>query len=434
MLSLNRTQRQVTATVILAITSIAPTVVIAYLVWHLSRPTHVREMEVELGDLLGSEVLIERVGHPRPNEDLLSGLTLRSFADDGSRQVTVFASSARLTREGGACAIQADELKVDTESMEVLATVLDRWAARALTRHKSFSLSAPRLQTKSATAGTASLSNLALIANQQPGTRRISASFWVSMAGGASRHEIASTRSLVDTNDWTMTLDTREGALPIAALPVDQKLAEWFGSEALLTGTLKLTRDAPSGWTIAYRGQVSNVDLSRLLTGHFPACEARGRATIDVTSALWGSLPRGRGDGWVKIDARLSGGPGAIGSNVLAALARDMRCRLGDQAVAARTALTHFGSLGIGIQLDADGGLRLEGTLDRPDGEKVMLTGVDQRPILHAPDGAASVRGLWRVLFPVSDDVLLPATDDTHVMRHLPLPGLQTSHPTVSGN
>jgi hypothetical protein len=47
------------------------------------------------------------------------------------------------------------------------------------------------------------------------------------------------------------------------------------------------------------------------------------------------------------------------------------------------------------------------------DGESVVL---------GPPPTTGTVRGLWRVLYPWEETVLVPATAESHLLRHLPLP------------
>ena len=77
MVPVNRPVRQALATLILFVSTVVPTVWIAAVAWRINRPGHVRDVEIELGRQLGTQVTLQAVRYPRPGEVVYSGIVLR---------------------------------------------------------------------------------------------------------------------------------------------------------------------------------------------------------------------------------------------------------------------------------------------------------------------------------------------------------------------
>ena len=133
MLALTRPHRQAMATLAVVLFSMAPTAFVASTLVRLNRPEHVREVERELGRRLNLHVSIGSVRHPKPGEDVITGLVVR--AEEPGRKGTppveiARASGLRLRRDGRDWAVEADGLTLGGEgpsqSVAQIAALLGR--------------------------------------------------------------------------------------------------------------------------------------------------------------------------------------------------------------------------------------------------------------------------------------------------------------------
>ena len=77
MFPLSRPFRHALATVALIAATVLPTVVVATYAWRITRPGHIRDVEIVLGRQLGLQVTLDAVTYPRPGEVLYRGIVLR---------------------------------------------------------------------------------------------------------------------------------------------------------------------------------------------------------------------------------------------------------------------------------------------------------------------------------------------------------------------
>ena len=120
---LSRPRRQVAATVALALCTIAPTAYVAAKVRQLSRPSHLREVEAEIGRRLGVLVSVETAAHPRPDVDALTGVSLR--LDDAGHAEIARADTLRIGRDGSDITLRVGTLELRGDgASDVLASLL----------------------------------------------------------------------------------------------------------------------------------------------------------------------------------------------------------------------------------------------------------------------------------------------------------------------
>ncbi|HEU5116805.1 MAG TPA: hypothetical protein VFT74_09040, partial [Isosphaeraceae bacterium] len=212
--------------------------------------------------------------------------------------------------------------------------------------------------------------------------------------------------------------------------------ASWLGDSAGLRGTLRVERRSDQPFSARFEGELADVDLASLVQNHFPDQRLSGRARVAIRSAVWDLLPAGSTSGWRSAEGQIVASSGRIGGGLLRALGDEMRFSIDLESLArAETADLTFQSLGLDFALRESGEIELAGALgsDLPPG--AVIVPLDRlHPLAYAPEGSASVRGLWKMLVPASADVLLPATETAQVLHHLPLPTSTASTPGQRAN
>ena len=247
-------------------------------------------------------------------------------------------------------------------------------------------------------------------------------------AGKGSRCELVLSRDRRrEPFETSLSLRTVEGSpLPGRLLNVFFNAEDWLGTEAKISGTLDLREVNSTGWTADFRGEIVDLDLARLIGQRFPRHRLTGRARITFEHASWGQRPKGQGPGWLEVKGELSSGQGAIGVDLLDALAREMKFRPAARRmhVDARKSDVDFRSLGLSFAIHSSGEIEINGALGSEFPPDAVLAGVSS-PLLSAPGGTANVHGLIKTLFPVSTNdsgVLIPLTAESQVLFSLPLP------------
>jgi hypothetical protein len=133
-------------------------------------------------------------------------------------------------------------------------------------------------------------------------------------------------------------------------------------------------------------------------------------------------------------------GQGAIGADLLEALAREMKFRPSPRRVhvESRKPEVDFRSLGLAFDMQSNGEIQITGALGAEFPPDAVLAGATNA-LLSAPQGTANVHGLIKTLFPVSvnnSGVMIPLTAESQVLLSLPLPaGAQLpGRRTLDGN
>lgn len=424
----SQTHRRVLATLALVAVSIVPAIVTVLLIWTQTRPGHVRDVEVELSRWLGAEVSIERVRHPRPNEDLLEGISLRPDSR-GPRKglgTLIQAASVRVVHDSKQVTLQFQGLRFEPGQAAAFVEQVDEWASRMRSRWERVSLIAPHATIVGPDGHDAlTLADLACVSEQTGKSTRFVSSFRLPSKTGAGRHELAIVSQLVGSKpSLHVSFQTREGRLPATALSSLINASAWFGDDAEFEGEFAFRKsEATHQWEVSFQGSIQNVNFVRLVADHFPSASFGGTGELVVTRALWGPLPGEQGCGWVDVEGQIQVKQGHVGVPLLRSLAKSMRFRLEETVLARSAEAFEFDAFGLGFHLTTDGQLQLFGRVaNLPQSDVVLTHRADGTPIMKAPVGVANVRGLWNALYPVEGDILVPATLDTHVMRYLPLP------------
>lgn len=431
MFALTRPQRQILATLAMLGFAVAPTAWVAAWVWRVNQPGHVREVEAEISRMLGLGVAIDSVSHPGPGEDILRGVVLRS-EDQGGRGGSLAeiarAESVRVVREGDRLALEARGMRLaagDPNAALAQFEALLRKAGGGPARIDLVARDGLVALGKGKGRLEWALRDLAASFRRDADVAELSASYRVALEDAAPRCELLLARqSGPESSKLTVRLQTAEGPLPAASLAPFFDAEGWLGPAAQVAGTLEFERRGGAGteWEAEFRGELSDVDLAALVGEHFPGQRLSGLARLSIAEARWGALPSGQGTGWRLARGRIASQRGAIGADLLRAMESEMRFRL-PAPVGGGLVDVEYERLGVDFSLTPDGAIRLAGALGPGFAPDAVLTRGDRHaPLARAPEGAANVRGLWKMLVPAPSDVLVPATTESQVFRLLPLP------------
>jgi hypothetical protein len=259
--------------------------------------------------------------------------------------------------------------------------------------------------------------------------------------GAGTRCELAGTRDRrTEQIETSVALTTVEGPpLPARVLNVFFDAADWLGSSAKFEGTLHLHQAGSRDWEADYRGELHDVDLAKLVGRRFPRHRLTGRARVAIKEAKWGQRPT-QGWGWLEARGELAAGQGAIGIDLVDALAREMKFRRSPRLVNldARKIDVDFRALGLSFAMESSGEIQIAGALGTEFPPDAVIAGATTT-LLSAPQGTASVHGLIKTLFPISQassGVMVPLTAESQLLLSLPVSqgSLTATRRTVDGN
>jgi hypothetical protein len=433
-LTLNRPHRQALATLALLGFTVAPTLYVVGVAWRINRPSHVREVEQELGRQLGLEVTLEGVRHLRPGEDVLRGMVLRQAEPRGQAATEVArASVVRIHRAQWHMTLEIDNLSIHGESpkqaMAQVNALLQRAGHAALSQ---VSFAAQQTEVVLGGGGSERSERMLYRFNDVAGTFQADAiaptvtiSYRVPADSSSTRCELSLTRDRRGEAARTLlTFKTMEG-LPLPAVVLEPFFdsAGWLGRSAKVEGTLTLSQTDASDWAAEFSGTLLDVDLAALVCRRFPEHRLTGLARVQVSRARWDERPGSQGPGWVEAEGELASGPGMISMELMRALKREMKFRV-PPAVEHRQADLAFVGLGLTFAMSPSGELQVGGALgtEFPPGA-VMVDADHFAPLASAPEGVANVRGLIRTLFPTAHadpSVMIPDTAESRILRYLP--------------
>ncbi len=420
---LKRPHRQVLATLALVGFTVVPSAYVAYAAHHVRRPAHLTEVEAEVGRRLGVLVKVARVHHPRPDVDQLEEVSLRHDASDRSEMA--HADTLRVTRGSEEMNLRVDRLSLrGGEPSDLLGHVVSILRRVASTEGQKISLVADQARIQLGTRRE-SVRDLAAILNVNRESPTLTASYRLEGAEGSmgTRCELVLSRKIgPDGIETRVVLKTMEGEIPASTLTAFFDAKSWLGESARMSGTLTLTRVEGRDWEAEFQGDFSDVDLASVVGRRFAGHRLNGRARIAFAKARWSERDHGQGSGWVEARGTLSSGPGSISTSLLQALETRMNFRLG-RAIDRLQPDVDFQGLGLQFSMDSGGELKLAGALGAdyaPDA--VLVQGPKPTPLARAPQGVASIRGLWNTLIPSTPESLAPAVSEAHALRSLPLP------------
>ncbi len=427
MFPLSRPFRHGLATVALVGATVLPTVFVATYAWRISRPGHIRDVEIMLGRQLGVQVTLDAVRYPRPGEVVFHGLILRQEEPRGKGLVEIArAGAVRLVRGDRELTIHADGLALRGESpklaMDQVGSLLQRSGELAFDH---VNLTAPTCKLDLGDGLDFVVQDLAGAFSVDQARPTLRAAYRLVEPGSKTRCELTLSRDrAVEPVSTSLVLKTLEGLPPSARLlNVFFDATGWIGDRARLDGTLTLRQSGGRPWEGDFSGDLLDIDLAVLVGRRFPRHRMAGSARVEVETARWGDRP-GLGMGWIEAKGTLRGGQGAVGADLLSALSREMKFRLTPRAsrVDPRRTEIDFASLGLAFAIQADGEIQLGGALGDEFPPDVVLAGGGE-PLSYAPQGAANVHGLIKTLFPVAEappGSLVPLTPQSRVLLCLP--------------
>jgi len=444
MFPLHRPFRQTLATIVLLGLTVVPTGVVATIAWRINRPGHVRDVEIELGRQLGLQVSLESVHYPGPGEVVYRGIVLRQEEPRGQRFAEIArADRARLQRADHELTVHLENPRLRGESPRLglaqLGVLIQRSAQVPFER---INLTAPSCQLDLGREGLQfMLREVAgeFVADPRSPTLRLA--YRVPGDGAGTRCELTLTRDRSsEPLETSLTMRTTEGMpLPACVLGVFFDAEDWLGSQAKVDGLVSLRQAGSRDWEAEFQGELLDVDLAKLVGRRFPRHRLAGRARVVIQQARWGQRPS-QSSGWVDVKGELSAAHGSIGIDLIDALAREMKFRRSPRLVSldARKTEVDFRALGLSFAMESSGEIHVAGALGAEFPPDAVLAGATT-PLLSAPQGTASVHGLIKTLFPVSQatsGVLVPLTAESQVLLSLPVPqgASPTTRQTVDGN
>lgn len=442
MFPLTRPNRQAVATIALVVLTVLPTAYVISTAWKISRPGHRREVETQLGQVLGLQVSLEAVRYPRPGEVVYQGVVLRQ--EEPRRKGLVELARAKslwLRRGDRELTLETEGLTVRAESPRMAMTQIGALLQRSGdATYDRVSLSAPTCDLDLG-AGVPTYRLREVVGNflADRAAPNVRASYRVVGPGSSTRCELTLTRDRkTEPVRTTLAFKTMEG-LPLPARVLDPFIdtVGWLGPDARVDGSLTLRQDGAKDWEAEFQGNLLDIDLSELVSRRFPSHRLRGKARLSVSQARWAERP-GQGFGWVEAQGELNAGPGLIGFGLLRALNTEMQFRIAPKV--ARTVSTghvdlDFRALAFTFAMTGDGEIRVGGSLGNEFADNVVIAG-PAAPMAYAPEGAANVRGLIKTLVPVTainHAEMVPLTQRSRTLLCLPVPADLVGKP-IGGN
>jgi hypothetical protein len=444
MFPLTRPMRQTLATVVLVGLTVVPTGLVAAFAWRINRPGHVRDVEIELGRQLGLQVTLQAARYPRPGEVVYQGIVLRQEEPRGKGLVEIArADLARLQSADRELTLHLENPLLRGESprngLAQLGILLQRSGQIPFER---INVSASSCQLE---LGQDSLHfTLREVAGEfvvEPSAPALKLAYRVPGEGAGTRCELTLTRDRrAEQIETSLVFKTVEGMpLPVRVLNVFFDAGDWLGNDAKVEGTISLRQEGSRDWEALFQGELIDVELSRLVGRRFPRHRLTGRARVAIKQAKWGQRPT-QGPGWVDVEGELTASQGSIGIDLIEALAREMKFRRSARLtnLDSRRTEVDFRALGLSFAMQSSGEIQIAGALGAEFAPETVIAGATT-PLLSAPLGTASVHGLIKTLFPISQassGVLVPHTAESQVLLSLPVPhgAVTTTRQTVDGN
>ena len=428
MFPLSRPARQGLATAALAVLTVLPTGFTAFHAWRISRPGHVRDVEITLGRQIGLQVTLDAVTYPRPGEVLYRGIVLRQEEPRGKGLAEVArARTLHLVPSGRELVVHAEELAIRGEGPDQSVNQLGAYLQRSgEVLYDRVALTAPTCRIELGANLVFQMRDLAATLAVEAAGPTLRASYRLVEPGSKTRCELTLGRDRrTDPVRTTLALKTLEGPpLPGRVLNVFLDATDWIGEDARVDGRLTLSRSGAGAWEGEFAGDLHDVDLPAIVARRFPGRRLAGRGRVSMEAAKWGD-GGGQGPGGVEARGKLVAGPGTAGVVLLTALTREMKFRPSSRhgRIDPRRTEVEFGALGLAFDMRPDGEIHLSGALGREQPPDAVLTaGVNA--LVHAPEGASSVHGLIKAL--VESDarpgVLVPLTPESRVLLCLPTP------------
>ena len=443
-LNVTRPQRHVVATVALVVLTILPTLYVGYTAWRIGRPSHLREVEREVGSPLGLKISLGAVRYPRPGEVVYRRLVIRQEEPrhKGLKELAS-ADQVSIRRSDRELTVETEGLKMRGESPRLAIAQLGELLQKSSSEpaYERIVLSAPTLDLDLGS-GIAPFQLRDVVgdflADQVVPTVR--ASYRLVAFQSSTRCELTLSRDRKTTPvRTTIALKTMEG-LPLPARVLDPLFdsAGWLGPDAKVEGNLTLRQDGAKEWEADFQGNLLDIDLGDVVARRIPYHQIHGKARLGVTDARWAERP-GQGYGWVSVKGELSSGPGSIGFGMLNALSRERMFRSAPKVTkldSSGSKNIDFRALAFKFAMTPDGEIQLRGGLGNEYADDVVMVS-NNAPLAFAPEGAANVRGLIKSLVPIAtvdQGLLVPLTEKSKLLMALPVPRDIATEKPIGGN
>ena len=261
-------------TVVLVGTTVVPTVYVGLTAWRISRPGHVRDVEVEIGRSIGLQVTLDGVRYPRPGEVVYQGVVLRQDEPRRGGLVEVArAKSVRLRRGKAELTLEAEGLSLRGRRAEAgdgagRGPALGGGAGGVSPREPR----GPELQDRAGQGPHASTSATSPRRSRPtpgpPASRRAidcSRRRQHPLRAGLTRDRKA------EAVETAVAFKTMEG-LPLPARVLDAFFdsADWLGRSARVQGALTLRQTGSADWQAEFQGDLLDVDLEDPLRTPIP--------------------------------------------------------------------------------------------------------------------------------------------------------------------
>jgi hypothetical protein len=442
MFPVTRPTRQAAATLALVVLTVLPTLYVAHTAWRIRRPRHLRAVEAAIGARLGFVVSLDSVRYPKPREVVYRGVVLRQeeprkkgLVEIGrAKEVRLRQGDRELTLEARGVALRAESPRL---AIAEIGSMLQRSNDDA-NEHVGMTVDTLDVDLGS---GIEPYHLRDVVGNYvaDSSAPAIRASYRFVSPGASTRCELAMTRDRkAEPVRTTLAFKTVEG-LPLPARVLDPFFdsVSWFGRDAKVDGSITLRQEGGGDWEAEFQGNLFEIELSELVNRRFPMHRLSGCARLSVASSRWAERP-GQGFGWVEASGELTAGPGVVGFGLLQALRTEMKFRPGPRL--ARIVTTgrldlNFQALALGFAMTQDGEIQLHGALGNEFAPDAVIVGATS-PLVFAPEGAANVRGLIKMLVPVTainHATMVPLTQRSRVLMALPVPAEVGTKP-IDGN
>ncbi len=416
----DRTRRLLCRSAFFAV-CVLPTLVVA--AWCHSRASagYRESCAIELSQTLGLRASLSGVSYPRPGVTLYAGVEL------ADAETAAPLARLRFLEVGGgetAVGLVASQAEVDAAQLGRLWEVIQSKLKISATAATTIRLVAGEV-TLHLPDGSQTLAETQGQLDAKPGPsgeRTASIGFRLAGVPSAEPIRLRCARKLKDGRVATsIEINTGGAAVPCWLLLEPLGIVNHLGDRARFRGTVWVA-DSADGWEGELSGQLTGVDLDRVVTEQFPH-RLSGEAIVTIQKAKFrrGRLEEATGD--------VAAGPGVVSPQFIAAAAENLHLTRGDSTSMAPSSSAETGATGLPYDQLALGftidrlGLELRGGCDQPPG--AILRSGAAAMLAEGTDPAGPVVGLLRALAPQSE-VQVPATRESDwLMQLLPIPQIK---------
>ncbi len=412
-----RTRRQITFLLFLVLCVVPTATVAAWGAWWRSAG-HVRLEAERLSWLLGMNVSLSAIGHPKPGEVLYEGLEL---ASPETGRVVLRCRTLRTGwetakdqqgRERTVLAISAVEPEIEADQTHGLWQLVDRVLSRRPESSGVFArLAAERITVKTAQGAGALTDVKGSMESEVRGT-------WAGMSFHGADVEMPRAASLRLTRNCQLAspalfldLDTGGAALPCSFPAPGLEWLAALGPRAKFCGTVStdLTSEGTSG---VVKAQLTDLDLATIVSRQFPQHTLTGAATL---SRAYAEFRRGRLE---KVEGMLEVvGGGTISRSLFDAAAEHLR--LSGRWPADVAGTLPYERLGLAFAIDG-GVLHLAGTCPLAEGRAILAD--HDRPLLAESEQTLGTVNIVQMLVPPTGVQVAASPQTEWLLRRLVIP------------